>query len=234
MRMCPVFSAVNEITIPPQKSFEAFRNILYTVCPYNYKVLSFIINHLASVAKEDENLVFVSGCNSILDFIMETKRQNPISKTELVWYTNREKQMVNDRKDSTIENFGAYCRCYFEQGTRPESANNTASSFTEENQERNLYERDTLVMAMPAEAESRLPFHPFLYLAAADVEKFLVPVIEKELDIYNVINWQAVLRTVAWLRTSPNFSRSHLLSVAVGRISAEVIAKVGNFPAGIA
>ncbi|EPB71339.1 hypothetical protein ANCCEY_09557 [Ancylostoma ceylanicum] len=216
---------VNEIPIAADKSLEAFRNILYTICPYNYQVLSFIICHLKSVSSNQEEEVFVAGCSAVLDFLMETKRQNTISKAELVWYTNREKQLVNDKKDPTIENFGEYCRCYFEKGTRPASRDTTTTSFTEEDQERNLYERDMLVIAMPPEAKRRLPFHPFLYLAAGDIEKFLVPVVEKELDIYNVVCWQAVLRSVSWLKTSSYFSRSRLLSVAVGRISAEVIAK---------
>ncbi|RCN41464.1 hypothetical protein ANCCAN_12573 [Ancylostoma caninum] len=204
-----------------QQEISAFLEVAHQAL----KVLSFIVCHLKSVSSNKEEETFVAGCSSILDFLMETKRQNTISKAELVWYTNREKQLVNDKKDPTIENFGEYCRYYFEKGTTPASRDTTASSFTEEDQERNLYERDMLVIAMPPEAKHRLPFHPFLYLAAGDIEKFLVPVVEKELDIYNVICWQAVLRGVTWLRMSSYFSRSRLLSVAVGKISAEVITK---------
>ncbi|KAK6749176.1 hypothetical protein RB195_001645 [Necator americanus] len=216
---------VNEVPIVADKAFEAFRDILYTLSPYNYQVLFFIICHLKSISNGKENVAFVYGCSSILDFLMETERKNPVSKTELVWYTGREKQLVNDRRDQNIENFGAYCRCFFEQGMRQCSSNNTTTSFNEGNEEGNLYERDVLVIAMPPEAKQRLPFHPFLYLAAGDMEKFLLPIVEKELDIYNVLRWQAVLRSVAWLKTSPHFSRSRLLSVAVGRISADVISK---------
>lgn len=37
-----------------------------------------------------------------------------------------------------------------------------------------------------------------------------------------------MLRSVAWLRSSTHFTRSQLLSVAVGKISADVIAKVNT------
>ncbi|KAK5968139.1 hypothetical protein GCK32_003275 [Trichostrongylus colubriformis] len=218
---------VNEVKILAEKSFSAFRDILYTVCPYNYPTIQFIVSHLSSTCTE-ENQSFVTGCVSILNFIMERRRENAICKDELVWYTNREKQMATDKKDSNIEDFGAYCRCFFEQGTQSSSFNARTSSFSEDGNESNLYERDVLVVEMPQMAKQRLPFHPFLYLAAGDVERFLVPIVEKELDIYNVLCWQTVLRSVAWLRACPHFSRSRLLSVAVGKISAEVIAKGQN------
>ncbi|KAK6013621.1 hypothetical protein OSTOST_21060, partial [Ostertagia ostertagi] len=80
------------------------------------KTIQFIVSHLASTCDE-ENRSFVTGCTSILNFIMERRRENAICKDELVWYTNREKQMATDRKDPNIEDFAAYCRCFFEQGT---------------------------------------------------------------------------------------------------------------------
>ncbi|WKY03407.1 hypothetical protein Q1695_004836 [Nippostrongylus brasiliensis] len=214
---------VKEVPIHPQKAFAAFRDILYTVNPYNYPVIYFIISQLKSTC-DIEDKAFVDGCSSILNFIMERPRKTSICKDELLWFTNREKQMEADKRDPNVENFGAYCRCFFEQGTRPVSFSAT-SSFSEENQDNNLYERDVLVITMPDMAKQRLPFHPFLYLAPADMERFLVPIVEKELDIYNVLSWQSMLRVVPWLKTPHHFSRTRLLSVAVGKISAEVIAK---------
>ncbi|VDO88206.1 unnamed protein product [Heligmosomoides polygyrus] len=189
---------VNEVCILPEKSFAAFRDVLYTVSPYNYP---------------------------ILNFVSERRRENTICKDELVWFTNREKQMEVNRKDPNIDDFAAHCRGFFENGTRATSFCTSSDSFSEENKEHNLYERDVLVVTMPQMAKQRLPFHPFLYLATSDLERFLAPVVEKELDIYNVICWQAMLRSVAWLRSSTHFTRSQLLSVAVGKISADVIAK---------
>lgn len=215
---------VNEVCILPEKSFAAFRDVLYTVSPYNYPVIFFIVSQMQSTC-DDENRSFVSGCSSILNFVSERRRENTICKDELVWFTNREKQMEVNRKDPNIDDFAAHCRGFFENGTRATSFCTSSDSFSEENKEHNLYERDVLVVTMPQMAKQRLPFHPFLYLATSDLERFLAPVVEKELDIYNVICWQAMLRSVAWLRSSTHFTRSQLLSVAVGKISADVIAK---------
>uniref|UniRef100_A0A0K0DF05 Rod_C domain-containing protein n=1 Tax=Angiostrongylus cantonensis TaxID=6313 RepID=A0A0K0DF05_ANGCA len=177
---------VNEVPISKEKSFVAFREVLYTVSPYNYAVLVFIISHLDSTC-DDENREFVTGCLSILDFLIEYRRHDSICKVEVAWYINREKQMANDRKDPNIENFGAHCRDFFENGTRPGSCNTSVVSFIQEGKDHNLYEQDVMV-AMPDE------------------------------------NWQALLRSVPWLKNCSYFSRSRLLSIAVGTISAEVIA----------
>ncbi|VDM58778.1 unnamed protein product [Angiostrongylus costaricensis] len=179
---------VNEVPISKEKSLVVFREVLYTVSPYNYAVLAFIISHLNSIC-DDENREFVTGCLS----------------------------------DPNIEDFGAHCRDFFENGTRPGSCNTSRISFMQDGKEHNLYEQDVMV-AMPDEAKRRLPVHPFFYLATSDIEQFLVPIIEKELNIYNVLNWQALLRSVPWLKSCSHFSRSRLLSIAVGTISAEVIA----------
>ncbi|XGW10553.1 hypothetical protein V3C99_012225 [Haemonchus contortus] len=222
---------VNEVPIHAEKLFSAFRDVLYTISPYNYSAIQFIVSHLLSTCDE-ENRSFVSGCTSILNFVMERRRASTICKEELMWYTNREKQMATDRKDSNIENFAAYCRCFFEQGSQSSSFHAHASSFSEDGDKSNLYERDVLVVAMPEMAKQRLPFHPFLYLASGDIERFLVPIVEKELDIYNVLCWQSVLRSVFWLKGCASFSRSRLLSIAVGKISADVIAKGQDLASG--
>ncbi|VDO31148.1 unnamed protein product [Haemonchus placei] len=222
---------VNEVPIHAEKLFSAFRDLLYTISPYSYSTIQFIVSHLQSTC-DDENRSFVSGCTSILNFVMERRRASTICKEELMWYTNREKQMATDRKDSNIENFAAYCRCFFEQGSQSSSFNAHASSFNEDGDKSNLYERDVLVVAMPELAKQRLPFHPFLYLASGDIERFLVPIVEKELDIYNVLCWQSVLRSVFWLKGCASFSRSRLLSIAVGKISADVIAKGQDLASG--
>ncbi|KAK6035255.1 hypothetical protein COOONC_27240 [Cooperia oncophora] len=217
---------VNEVHIVAEKLFSAFRDILYTVSPYNYPTIQFIVSHLASTCGNEDRF-FVAGCTSILNFIMERRRESAICKDELVWYTNREKQMATDRKDPNVEDFGAYCRCFFEQGTRSSSFHLQPSSFCEDGNESNLYERDVLAIAMPQMAKQRLPFHPFLYLAAGDMERYLVPIVEKELDVYNVL--PAMLRSVSWLNAHHQFPRSRLLSIAVGKISAEVISKGSEF-----
>ncbi|VDL81706.1 unnamed protein product [Nippostrongylus brasiliensis] len=55
---------VKEVPIHPQKAFAAFRDILYTVNPYNYPVIYFIISQLKSTC-DIEDKAFVDGCSSV-------------------------------------------------------------------------------------------------------------------------------------------------------------------------
>ncbi|KAJ1352879.1 hypothetical protein KIN20_009370 [Parelaphostrongylus tenuis] len=224
---------VNEVPISREKLFLAFRDLLYIVSPYNYAVLRFITSHLKSTCDEGDQ-EFITGCSLILDFLTEYRRRDSISKVELSWFNKREKQMASDKKNPSVENFGAYCRCLFENGTRQNLYNTTndvsSPSYMQQGEEHNMYEQDTVMVVMPDEAKRRLPLHPFLYLATGDIEQFLCPIIEEELNIYNVLDWQALVRNVPWLKSCTFFSRSHLLSTAVGKICAEVVSKDEDLP----
>uniref|UniRef100_A0A1I7WWA2 Telomere length regulation protein TEL2 homolog n=1 Tax=Heterorhabditis bacteriophora TaxID=37862 RepID=A0A1I7WWA2_HETBA len=231
---------INQVQIDKQSSFSAFRDALYTVCPYNYSVILFIVARLEAWQTTDDDKIFVTGCISlmhiialyqILNFLTERDRQNGLNKAEFKWYTNREKQMSLDKKEMGITELGGHCRNFYENGTVPSTCNSSGSSMVVDEERVNLYEReDMLVAAMPSQAVKQLPFHPFLYHARSDIEQHLVPIIETEIDIYNVLVgiflcWQTLVRVVPWLRTSLAFPRSLLLSSAVGKKSAEVIAK---------
>ncbi|CAI4221316.1 unnamed protein product [Auanema sp. JU1783] len=227
LRQC-ADEAIRLSTMPKHDALDRLRNLIYVLCPYNYEVLHFVISRMSNMVDPgDQHVVFVDGCQRILEFLVDTPRQNTACKAEVKWFmnhskiiqkANREFEISSGREKKVVASYETMVRQCYEES----SGILDASSLLLAQEDAIQYEReDILISTLPQLAVKRLPFHPFLLHGREDIDKYLFPIIETEMSVLTVTVWQTVVRLVKWLKASKSLPRSLLLSSAVVKMSKQ-------------
>ncbi|CAJ0931961.1 unnamed protein product, partial [Mesorhabditis belari] len=209
--------AIDLSRVDLENSFAVLLDIFYVLSPYNYRVLSATLAKLEELACNNEiHLKLIQPLKTVLIFLQELSRKQEITKSEYIWYKERERYIETTLKEKnlTIQQLSSVIHSRYLNGPNIDEIGPVIDELLTELDEE-------MLQKLPSQAKQHLPMHLFLYENSDDIKKYLKPTIELEINIYSLTNWQELASGVSYFLRS--ISRMELLKIAVCKSARQAV-----------